>query len=209
MRAGEVEAWDDYTRRCVELYAAYDDQCQREGVVDFAELLLRSYELLERNAAAARALPGALPAHPGRRVPGHQHAAVPVAQACWPARRRVGVRGRRRRPEHLCVPRRQRRQHGGVRARVPGREPDQARAELPFARQHPRLRERADRAQPPAARQEPVDRCRRRRAGARLRVDDRRPGSAVAGRGDPRPGRATGWARATWRCCTVPTRSRA
>jgi DNA helicase-2/ATP-dependent DNA helicase PcrA len=27
-------------------YAAYDEQCNREGVVDFAELLLRSYELL-------------------------------------------------------------------------------------------------------------------------------------------------------------------
>ena len=49
-RAGDVEAWDDYTRRMVELYAAYDAQCQREGAVDFAELLLRSYELLERHA---------------------------------------------------------------------------------------------------------------------------------------------------------------
>ncbi|MCO5107455.1 MAG: UvrD-helicase domain-containing protein [Burkholderiaceae bacterium] len=48
-RAKDVEAWDDYTRRMVELYAAYDEQCQREGVVDFAELLLRSHELLERN----------------------------------------------------------------------------------------------------------------------------------------------------------------
>ncbi len=48
-RAGQVEVFDDYNRRLVELYAAYDEQCQREGVVDFAELLLRSYELLERN----------------------------------------------------------------------------------------------------------------------------------------------------------------
>ena len=48
-RPGQVEAFDDYTRRCVELYEAYDEQCQREGVVDFAELLLRSYELLKRN----------------------------------------------------------------------------------------------------------------------------------------------------------------
>ncbi len=47
-RPADVEAFDDYARRCVELYAAYDDQCQREGVVDFAELLLRSYELLQR-----------------------------------------------------------------------------------------------------------------------------------------------------------------
>ena len=36
-------------RRQAEVLAAYDEQCQREGVVDFAELLLRSYELLARN----------------------------------------------------------------------------------------------------------------------------------------------------------------
>lgn len=49
LRAKDVEAADDYNRRFVELYQAYDDQCQREGVVDFAELLLRTYELLSRN----------------------------------------------------------------------------------------------------------------------------------------------------------------
>ncbi|MGV8933077.1 MAG: UvrD-helicase domain-containing protein [Gallionellaceae bacterium] len=50
LRASEVEAYDPYTRRKVEVYAEYDAQCQREGVVDFSELLLRSYELLTRNA---------------------------------------------------------------------------------------------------------------------------------------------------------------
>ncbi|WP_151638875.1 UvrD-helicase domain-containing protein [Noviherbaspirillum aerium] len=49
LRAHEVEAHDDYNRRFVQLYEAYDNQCQREGVVDFAELLLRTYELLSRN----------------------------------------------------------------------------------------------------------------------------------------------------------------
>ncbi len=49
LRAPDVEASDDYQRKFVELYQAYDDQCQREGVVDFAELLLRCYELLSRN----------------------------------------------------------------------------------------------------------------------------------------------------------------
>jgi DNA helicase-2/ATP-dependent DNA helicase PcrA len=48
-RAGEVQAADDSSRRYVELYAAYDEQCNREGVVDFPELLLRSFELLSRN----------------------------------------------------------------------------------------------------------------------------------------------------------------
>jgi len=49
LRPPAVEARDDYSRRCVELYAAYDAQCQREGVVDFPELLLRCHELLARN----------------------------------------------------------------------------------------------------------------------------------------------------------------
>ena len=49
LRPHAVEAWDDYTRRRVELYIEYESQCQRESVVDFAELLLRTYELLERN----------------------------------------------------------------------------------------------------------------------------------------------------------------
>ncbi|PIY06869.1 MAG: DNA helicase II, partial [Gallionellales bacterium CG_4_10_14_3_um_filter_54_96] len=49
LRANEVEAYDPYTRRKVEVYAEYDAQCQKEGVVDFSELLLRCYELLSRN----------------------------------------------------------------------------------------------------------------------------------------------------------------
>lgn len=49
LRANQVEVFDDYNRKFVELYAAYDAQCQREGVCDFAELLLRCYELLSRN----------------------------------------------------------------------------------------------------------------------------------------------------------------
>jgi len=50
-RAQQVEPYDDFSRRMRDFYAAYDEQCQREGVVDFAELLLRSYELLSRNEA--------------------------------------------------------------------------------------------------------------------------------------------------------------
>ncbi|NMG44343.1 AAA family ATPase [Aromatoleum toluvorans] len=54
LRPHAVEAWDDYTRRRVELFAEYEAQCQRESVVDFAELLLRTYELLERNEPIRR-----------------------------------------------------------------------------------------------------------------------------------------------------------
>ncbi|AKJ68596.1 DNA-dependent helicase [Pandoraea thiooxydans] len=49
LRSGQVEANDAFNRKFVELYAAYEAQCLREGVVDFAELLLRCYELLQHN----------------------------------------------------------------------------------------------------------------------------------------------------------------
>jgi DNA helicase-2/ATP-dependent DNA helicase PcrA len=53
LRAKDVDGGDgsgnDFDGRLVEIYRLYDAQCQREGVVDFAELLLRSYELLMRN----------------------------------------------------------------------------------------------------------------------------------------------------------------
>src|SRR5687767_55590 len=49
VRARDVPLTDETVRRFVELYAAYDEQCRREGVVDFAELLVRCYELLRNN----------------------------------------------------------------------------------------------------------------------------------------------------------------
>ena len=48
-RARDADAYDGYSMRMAEIYEAYDAQCQREGVADFPELLLRSYELLYRN----------------------------------------------------------------------------------------------------------------------------------------------------------------
>ncbi len=49
IRAAQAEAYDNYTQKRVELYAEYENQCNREGVCDFAELLLRCHELLQRN----------------------------------------------------------------------------------------------------------------------------------------------------------------
>ncbi|MDR2626037.1 MAG: UvrD-helicase domain-containing protein [Zoogloeaceae bacterium] len=51
LRADSVEIWDNITRKKAEIYAEYEAQCQREGVADFAELLLRAYELLSRQEA--------------------------------------------------------------------------------------------------------------------------------------------------------------
>ncbi len=49
LRPNDIEAYDSFRRRMIEIYGLYEAQCQREGVVDFAELLLRAYELLQRN----------------------------------------------------------------------------------------------------------------------------------------------------------------
>ena len=50
-RARDLSVGDDFQAKMAQLYEAYDEQCQREGVVDFAELLLRSYQLLKHNEA--------------------------------------------------------------------------------------------------------------------------------------------------------------
>jgi len=50
LRAHAVDAYDSHSQKMREIYEEYDKQCNREGVADFAELLLRCYELLERNA---------------------------------------------------------------------------------------------------------------------------------------------------------------
>jgi DNA helicase-2/ATP-dependent DNA helicase PcrA len=50
-RPNAVEVGDEFMRRQVEHYALYEAMCQRDGVVDFAELLLRCYELLASHDA--------------------------------------------------------------------------------------------------------------------------------------------------------------
>ncbi len=54
LRAAYVTVEDAFSRRMLEFYQAYEQQCNKEGAVDFAELLLRSYELLSRNEILCR-----------------------------------------------------------------------------------------------------------------------------------------------------------
>ncbi len=49
LRPNMVEVRDQESRKKIEIFQLYEDQCQREGVVDFAELMLRSFELLRDN----------------------------------------------------------------------------------------------------------------------------------------------------------------
>lgn len=52
LRAKHLKDEGDPTRRqLIKIYQAYEDACQRAGVVDFAELLLRAYELWRDNAS--------------------------------------------------------------------------------------------------------------------------------------------------------------
>ncbi len=52
LRAKHIKDDGDPTRRqLIRIYHAYEEACQRAGVVDFAELLLRAYELWQGNAA--------------------------------------------------------------------------------------------------------------------------------------------------------------
>jgi DNA helicase-2/ATP-dependent DNA helicase PcrA len=45
-RPKDLQPRDEVGRMQLEVYQAYEDQCQREGVVDFAELMLRTYEIM-------------------------------------------------------------------------------------------------------------------------------------------------------------------
>jgi DNA helicase II / ATP-dependent DNA helicase PcrA len=51
LRPRDIVAPDPYTAKLIEVYEAYETQCQREGVVDFGELMLRTYELMRDNDA--------------------------------------------------------------------------------------------------------------------------------------------------------------
>lgn len=50
LRPHAVPAPDSETIKKIEYYQLYEEQCQREGVVDFGELMLRSFELLRDHA---------------------------------------------------------------------------------------------------------------------------------------------------------------
>ena len=49
LRPNMVEVRDQESRKKAEIFQLYEEQCQREGVVDFSELMLRSFELLRDN----------------------------------------------------------------------------------------------------------------------------------------------------------------
>src|SRR5690554_1826042 len=52
LRASSIEHFgDEFTRVMLTVYSAYEEACQRGGMVDFAEILLRAHELWLKNPA--------------------------------------------------------------------------------------------------------------------------------------------------------------
>jgi DNA helicase II / ATP-dependent DNA helicase PcrA len=51
LRPEQIEVNDQHSRTLVEIYTAYEAQCAREGVVDFAELMLRTVEIMQTHAS--------------------------------------------------------------------------------------------------------------------------------------------------------------
>ena len=108
---------------------------------------------------------GALRPRAGRRIPGHQPAAV-LDPAGAEAGRARPDRGRRRRAVDLFVPRRHRAQHPGFPEPVqPAGRDRHARPQLPLDAADPGRRQWRDRARRRALHQEPLDRPRPRPSG--------------------------------------------
>lgn len=50
LRAANIDHFeDDYTKTMLKIYSAYEDACNRGGMIDFGEILLRAHELWLRN----------------------------------------------------------------------------------------------------------------------------------------------------------------
>ena len=130
----------------------------------------------QRAPAVVPRLPAALPLHQRRRVPGHQPRAVHAHQPAREQSRQPDGRGRRR-PVDLLVARRRHHQHPRVRARLPGGQGGQARAELPLDGADPRGSQRGGGQQRQPQAQDAVHRQRRGREDLEL------PGQRRARRG--------------------------
>ena len=209
LRAKHLKDDGDPTRRqFIKLYEAYQEQCERTGVVDFAELLLRAFELW-------RDRPDVL-AHYRTRF---RHVLVDefqdtnTIQYAWlkllAGPRGPAVRGRRRRSVDLPLARRARREPAAVPPRLSERAAVPPRAELSLDRQHPRRGQRAHREQHRPARQEPVDQRRAGRSGQAVRGVQRARRSGLRRQPHPRLDRTRAAGAANARSCIARTRSRA
>ena len=198
------ESWSARGELLAKVYEQYRRTLAGANALDFDDLLLETKKLFETAGAGAAPLRGALPLCHGRRVPGHQRAAVPPHPA--PDRRAPQpVRRRRPRPVHLQVARRRPAQHPRLRAGLPRSHGRPPRAELPFDPGHPRRGRRGHPSEPEPPGQAAVDRPRRGAPSSAVSgaaTSSRRPTSSP--RASARPWPPT---RPRSACCTGPTPS--
>ena len=142
-----------------------------------------------RRSGPRRALPRALHARAGRRIPGHQHHPVRLDEGTGGLDQHP-LRGGRRRPVDLPLARRAGREPAAVPQGFQRRAAVPARAELPLDRQHPRCRQRHHRQQQRPYRQEALDQRRQGRADPPLPRLQRARRGRVRHRQDPRVDRA-------------------
>ena len=91
------------TRRpSLEVYAEYQRRLRAAGALDFDDMIIETVRLFQLPSGGPGALPGTVPLHPDRRVPGHEPRAVRAGE---PAGREVSqhLRRRRRGPGRLLV----------------------------------------------------------------------------------------------------------
>ncbi|CAA9372564.1 MAG: ATP-dependent DNA helicase UvrD/PcrA, partial [uncultured Gemmatimonadetes bacterium] len=131
-------------------------------------------EAAARRRRGAREVLAALAVPDDRRVPGHQRGAAGDGAA--PQRpAQEPVRGGRRRPVHLCLARRRRAQHPGLRAPVPGVQSGGDGGELPLHAAHPGRGQRRHRAQHHPPRKAPAHGERAGPQGGSVGVRGQRP----------------------------------
>ena len=70
------EGDDDLARIVAEVYGEYQRRLRAANALDFDDLIGETVAVLQAFPQIAAVLPAAVPAHPGRRVPGHQPRAV-------------------------------------------------------------------------------------------------------------------------------------
>ena len=187
--------------------------CSEAHALDFDDIIMATVHLLQSHPHVAEAYRRRFRHVLVDEYQDTNHAQyMLVKELVGPAERRAAagraVRGRRRRPVDLRVPRRDDPQHPGVRARLPERAHDPARAELPLHPDDPVRGQRGDRPQLVAQAQAAVERPGRRRADRRVRRRHRARRGRLGGPRD-RPARRQrrASAPATWRSSTAPTRS--
>ena len=60
LRPGDIQAYDVNEQLLLRVYSAYQEACDRAGLVDFAEILLRCYEVLQQNPLCCAIINNAL-----------------------------------------------------------------------------------------------------------------------------------------------------